>query len=225
MNKKTKALTLVELLVVILIVAALAAIVIPHLPRRHINSQRAACMNNLKQIGAGLQLYIDGPGGGRFYPYPMQAGGVAPEEAEPGKGFSGAAFIASLYWAEVLTDPRVFICASSFDDNRDGLDLCVDPENPESQPGYGPHFNKTGVHVSYASKAQWKMPGGLPMSEFPAKEIIAADSSHPLREEQNHTGGAMALFGDGSARFVEFPKGKSDRDMIGKQAPFDMIDN
>ena len=50
--------TFVELLVVIAILAILAAILFPVFGRARENARRAACQSNLKQIGLGLQMYV-----------------------------------------------------------------------------------------------------------------------------------------------------------------------
>lgn len=53
-----KGFTLIELLVVIAIIAILAAILFPVFARARKAAQRTACLNNLKQIGIGINMYM-----------------------------------------------------------------------------------------------------------------------------------------------------------------------
>jgi prepilin-type N-terminal cleavage/methylation domain-containing protein len=58
MNRK-RAFSLIELLVVIAIIAILAALLLPVTNRPKAMAKRAICLNNLKQINAGLRMYSD----------------------------------------------------------------------------------------------------------------------------------------------------------------------
>lgn len=58
----SRAFSLVELLVVLGIVALLIAMLIPSLSRAREQANRTKCMSNLRQIGVGLQIYLQDHG-------------------------------------------------------------------------------------------------------------------------------------------------------------------
>lgn len=57
--QKQRGFTLIELLVVIAIIAVLMAILMPTLNKAKEQGKRAACLNNLKQLGLGWIMYAD----------------------------------------------------------------------------------------------------------------------------------------------------------------------
>ena len=56
---KKKKFTLIELLVVIAIIGILSSMLLPSLKGARDKAKAAVCMNNLKQIGYGTNLYLD----------------------------------------------------------------------------------------------------------------------------------------------------------------------
>jgi prepilin-type N-terminal cleavage/methylation domain-containing protein/prepilin-type processing-associated H-X9-DG protein len=58
-----QAFTLIELLVVIAIIAILAALLLPALSAAKKKAGQTACLNNQKQLGAGMMMYVDENGG------------------------------------------------------------------------------------------------------------------------------------------------------------------
>jgi prepilin-type N-terminal cleavage/methylation domain-containing protein len=65
MKPAKAAFTLIELLVVIAIIAILAALLLPALARAKAQAKQTSCMNNLRQLGIGIAIYVTD---NRLYP-------------------------------------------------------------------------------------------------------------------------------------------------------------
>jgi prepilin-type N-terminal cleavage/methylation domain-containing protein/prepilin-type processing-associated H-X9-DG protein len=57
--KMSRAFTLIELLVVIAIIAILAALLLPSLSAAKKKAAQSVCLNNQKQLGLGMQMYLN----------------------------------------------------------------------------------------------------------------------------------------------------------------------
>ena len=227
-----RAFSRLEILVLIIILVVAIGFLLPMVRHTHPTGHRKPmCKSNLRQLGIALTMYVDMHGGGKYYPYPTQDGNYAePKGAdlEPGEGFSGASFLAALYWSGVLTEPGVLICPTSDDDNHDGADLGTNPtaDDGTNIPGWNKQFEQPdGTHVSYASKAQWTVPGGEPLTvdDVKPEDILASDDTDA---EPNHDDGFCVLYADGHVDWLPTKNVYGgENGMVGRVKPLDKVDN
>lgn len=108
--KRCRGFTLIELLVIIAVIGALVGILMPALSRAKESARRTACASNLRQIGAGLRLYLDNHND--TFPYASFLPSVDPFPLQTDKPI----FIADVIMKELQGDPGVFQCPSDHPD-------------------------------------------------------------------------------------------------------------
>jgi prepilin-type N-terminal cleavage/methylation domain-containing protein/prepilin-type processing-associated H-X9-DG protein len=90
MKMSRRGMTLIELLVVIAIIGLLVGLILPAVQMAREAGRRAACLNNLKQIGLALHMYADRNG---VFPPGYISRVVLPSREDGGPGWAWAAML------------------------------------------------------------------------------------------------------------------------------------
>jgi len=196
--------TIREVVVVTLVLAVVLTMYVNALDRDRDEARRVRCSNNLHQLAKGMATYINEHGDARWYPCPLG-------RTMRRNGYNGAEWLASLYWTGTTPDPGVFICPSSEDENRDGVDL-------------GAWFQASTFgsrSVSYAGMHHDVLgPGsGVPLDDMSAHTIMASDDTQgDINHDAMGLGGMNTLCFDGSVTFESITDLDPER-AVGDTAP------
>ena len=152
-HQKTAALTLVEVLVVIVILAVLAMIIIAR-NNRPIDkrvAQKINCINNLKQIGLAYRIW-EGDHGDKYPTQTSVTNGGTMELTANGKN----AWLNFLVMSNELSTPKVLVC----------------PDDKEHQPPAANFSSQLVGHVSYFV--------GLDAADNFPKSVLSGDDNFAI---------------------------------------------
>lgn len=185
---RSRAFTLVELLVVIGIIAVLISVLLPVLGKAKEAANSAKCLSNMKQVGMTVMLYVN-DNKGKWLP-PYKAAEFTPNYTPSGTpSWNGAFFFTFLSGRYLKEDPKIWTCPtdryidtrpfqlrlySNVRDSNSSYMMNLDaphyanPVNYPSTPGlYGPPLD----HVT------WFYPRPLKYVKKPSEHLIFWESA------------------------------------------------
>ena len=199
--------TLAEFLTVVGILLLLVGLVFPPMRRHAIEARRARCRQNLNQLAKGVATYLNECGDGRFLMYPLGPG-RRPD------GFTGAEWLASLYWTQIIPDPGVFLCPNTADTNDDGRHI----GRPVRAPTFGSRtISYAGLHYRSFIGADGQ-PIDISVYMPPCERLASDDTEGTVNHGDRGYSGMNVLFFDSHAEFI--PRDRLDpRAAVGATGP------
>jgi len=157
------------------------------------SARRILCGNNLRRLASGMFRYSDVLEAGNYLSFPLGRG-IAHDD------FTGAEWLASLYWTDFVEEPSAFLCPASTDDNQGGTDLGRE-RAPVGRFGPGT-VSYAGMHYGTLTCQDVPSRKILPRHTFTGQAPMACDDTEdPINHGTCSNGGMNIIFFDGHVEF------------------------
>ncbi len=206
--QKDNGLTIVELVVLIVCIAAVMILLLPvRLGRDRAASRRVKCAWNLNGVAQAMNLYLNKYGGTSLF-------------AVPAESFRGDSWLATLYWTGIVTEPKLFLCPAT----DDGGVLPAAPPDDLSAADAVPAdaVSYAGLCKGLAGEYAHRNTRSFDESAISQASVLACDDNEG---SQNHADGMNVVYFDSH---VEFKPGDPSEtyDLIGaKGSEYECLDS
>jgi prepilin-type N-terminal cleavage/methylation domain-containing protein len=198
--RRSRAFTILEVLVVVAIVGVLVALLLPTLSRARELANRARCMANLREVHRTLVVYATDNRG--VVPVGYRAGRKQWNSMVFSATSKKFCLFGTLYEARLMPEPRVFFCPSD-DDPRSQFASETNPwppGDPSKQVFCGYGFRPDHQLVDELHKTAGAFAPML--RSFENKAILADLTATPDRIDLRHRQGVNVIYNDGAAAWV-----------------------